>query len=234
MGSRYLFFALPLIFGASCLFADSPKGERGFYASKASVGQAVSPDGTNTVKVRLENDKSEDNRAVVSVSTGGRHFEAIIGFGLNAEILWSPDSKSFVVSGSDGGANGLYRAEVFFLGRGKLTRIPLSAFIDKQFGHPVKCGWPESPNVAAVKWIRPSTQAIIAAEIINHSNCDSFGTFRLYLVNVPQLRVLRTYNQIEAKKLFALDLGQELRSSPDNCVTEPTSCYVPTNHPNAK
>jgi hypothetical protein len=150
---------------------------------------------------------------------------------LNAEVLWSPDSKAFAVSGSGEGANGLYWVDVFVLKPDRLAVVPLTRVIQRAFGHPVKCGWPEDPNVVAVTWIEPSVKILVAAEIIHHSNCDSFGTFKAYEVDVTTGTITRTLNQLEAKRLYGKDLGEELSSAPDNCIRDPKSCYVGANHP---
>jgi hypothetical protein len=149
---------------------------------------------------------------------------------LNSEIIWSPDSKAFAVTGSEGGANGQYQTAVFYASEAGIQKVSLTLLIERAFGHPVKCGWSESPNVAAIKWANGSSQLIVAAEIISHSNCDSFGTFKAYQIDVPAMRVVRIYNQIQAKELFGADLGVELAQSEDNCIRKPSSCYVSTNH----
>ena len=168
---------------------------------------------------------------MVELVSPGRKLTARIFFGLNTEVLWSPDSKAFAVSGSSEGANGLYWTDVFLIEGERLVTIPLAPLIQRTFGHPVKCGWPEDPNVAAVTWTEASTRILLAAEIIHHSNCDSFGTFKAYEVHLPTKTVIKTYDQLETKKLFKPELGTELAGAPDNCVRNPKSCYVQANHP---
>jgi hypothetical protein len=95
----------------------------------------------------------------------------------------------------------------------------------------VKCGWPEVPNVAALKWMDGSTKLLLSAEIIHHSNCDSYGTFEGFVVDVASLRIVGHYNQLEMKRLFRSDLGEELQQANDACIRQPRSCYVRANHP---
>lgn len=168
---------------------------------------------------------------MVEANVAGKKLTAKIFFGLNAEVLWSPDSKAFAVSGSGEGANGLYWVDVFVLKPDELAVVPLTPVIQRAFGHPVKCGWPELPNVAAIAWIVPSERILLAAEIIHHSNCDSFGTFKAYEVNVRTKTITKTFNQLEAKKRYGRELGRELSDAPDNCIRSPKSCYVGANHP---
>jgi hypothetical protein len=71
----------------------------------------------------------------------------------------------------------------------------------------------------------------VAAEVVNHSNCDSFGTFKAYEVDPAAMTVVRALNQFEAKRDLKPLLGKELRLAPDECIRKPESCYVSTNHP---
>jgi len=95
----------------------------------------------------------------------------------------------------------------------------------------VKCGWSELPNVVAVKWLKGATTLLVAAQIIAHSNCDSFGTFTGFVVDAENLRVVKRYNQLEVKRLYGSGLGPELRDADDGCIRSPKSCFVATNHP---
>ena len=90
--------------------------------------------------------------------------------------------------------------------------------------------YPEAPNVAAITW-RSNRRLIVAAEIINHSNCDSSGTFSAYEVDVVTGQVERTYEQLDAKRRWHAALGTELLAAPDECVRSPRACFVAANHP---
>jgi hypothetical protein len=176
-------------------------------------------------------DESADGfPAKITVTTEQGQLAATIQFGLDAEVLWSPDSNSFAVTGSLQSANGPFQTDVFAIHGDQLERVSISRLITLTFGHPVKCGWPESPNVGAIRWVVPSQQILVAAEIVHHSNCDSFGTFKAYTVELAGPRILKTYNQLQTKRLFASDLGEELIQANDKCIRDPRSCYVPANH----
>ena len=164
------------------------------------------------------------------METENGRFTKKITFGLNAEVLWSPDSKAFSITGSCCGANGNYETDVFFVRKARLDRVRITPLAIRSFGHPVKCGWPEFPNVAAIKWIVASRELLVAAEIMHHSNCDSFGTFRAYLVDLAGPRLSKSYDQLEAKRLYMDDLGMELLQSDDKCIHDPKSCWVTANH----
>jgi len=114
-----------------------------------------------------------------------------------------------------------------------LTEISLTPLVHKAFGAPVKCAVPEKPNVGALKWI-DNRRIVVVAQIIQHSVCDSFGTFKAYEIDVRDRRVVRSYGQLVAKKRFADDLGSLVKDAPDHSVTDPRSCWVSTNHPSTK
>ena len=200
-------------------------------------GSSSSPDGKNVVSMRLL-DASPDSEtfpaADVVVRTPTATLKGRIRSGLSAQVLWSDDSRAFAITGSAEGGNGQFRTDVFFIHAGRLSLVPLTLLIERAFGHPVKCGWPEPPNVAAVKWLDGSGKLLVAAEIIGHTNCDSMGTFRGFVVDIPSARVVRSYTQIEVKRLFGPDLAPWLRDANDKCILDPPSCYVSTTHPELK
>jgi len=154
--------------------------------------------------------------------------------GVGIEIGWSPDSLAFFVTTSNAGLNGWYGTVVYLVNGGTVTKVDLSPAVLSEFGHPVKCGWQEAPNVAGVRWVVPSKRLLVTAEIMNHSNCDSFGTFRAYEVALPDGAIVKKYGQIETKRLFPSDLGWELVDAPDKCIIQPKSCWVTVNHPRTK
>lgn len=203
------------------------------FAKQASTADRTkSPDGLKTVSIsQIHSTGEEDFPADVEVTLRNKKLKAKIRFGLNTEMLWSPDSNAFAITGSSEGANGLYWTTIYLIQGDKLVEIPVTEMVRNEFGNPVKCSWPEYPNVAAIEWLKPSVRILVAAEIINHSNCDSFGTFKAYEVDIANKSIVATYDQLEVKKRFGTQLGPELAESPDSCVRAPQTCFVPANHP---
>jgi hypothetical protein len=192
-------------------------------------GSALSPDGGKTVTVHRVGKETPDAEMVVR--SEGTILRSRVRFGLNAEVLWSGDSKAFAITGSAEGANGQFQTDVFYVDSDRLHRVPLTRVLERAFGQPVRCGWPEVPNVVAVEWIEPSRSLLLAAQIIDHSNCDSYGTFAGFVVDLEKMRVVRRLNQLAMKREFGVHLGPELRNANDSCILRPKSCYVPANHP---
>ena len=220
-----------LLFSCMLLHADKPS-----FASHAQVGHSiVSPDKKIRISLRLLDENTDgDFPTQIQVHTATETLTTTIDFGLNAEILWSADSKAFTVTGSSVGANGPYHSDAFIIQPGRLIHVPLTALVRGAFGHPVKCGWPESPNVGAIRWIDNSRTVLVAAEIVNHSNCDSFGTFKAFVIDINTKQILKRYGQLQVKRLYRSDLGIELRGADDTCISKPESCFVLSNHPELK
>lgn len=223
---------------AIAVFAGTLFGQAkpGYYSSDAVLlenwkGTAVSPDRMKRVSVKWLDEKQEGFPTSVTIQYGRRSFATRIEFGLNTEILWSPDSTRFAVSGSSGGANGPYQIAVLTLSPQGLRKQSLTQLIYDNYG-PVNCGpgFQEAPNLAAIRWLTPH-RIVIAAEIVNHSVCDSHGTFKAYEIDLRRMKILKIHNQISAKKKFGSSLGKGLRNAPDECIRKPESCYVQWNHP---
>lgn len=188
------------------------------------------PAGSKSITARFV-DRPPDSRELELVVSGSRERKTIrAGLGVGAELLWSPDGKAFGLTTSNQGANGIYKAYIYRISGADIKKINLTPAVENLFGHPVKCGWPEPPNVAVVAWGKSSNRILVAAEIVHHSVCDSFGTFKLYELSVPSLKLVRIYDQITAKKKFAALLGEELMQADDECIRNPRRCFVPSNH----
>jgi hypothetical protein len=148
---------------------------------------------------------------------------------VNAELVWAPDSSAAFYTGSDGGSVGNYHVHVFYRRHGKLVHRDLTSMIKARFGHPVRCYDPEDPNVGGIAWLGKG-RLLVAAEILPHSNCDSMGTFKAYVVDTATLKVIKTYDQLSAKRLFYDKMGLELRGASDICVRRPRDCEIPALH----
>lgn len=190
----------------------------------------ASPDGRNAVAVTFGSSKRESYKLLLSVRAGHTRITREAGQGIGGEILWSPDSKAFFLTSSDEGANGRFRTRLYLVGAYGVRLVDVNRVIEAAFGQPVACGWPERPNVVAVAWLGSSTRLLVAAQILNHSNCDSFGTFKLYEIALPGVTIVKSYDQISAKRRYGVELGQELLAARDDCVRRPNSCWVPSNH----
>lgn len=227
------------VLAAILLLALAAAADEGVFAAKAvdvwdhysKPVTVLAPDGS-TAAIADYVLGPKDKRLVLRFRGAGEKASFDLGRGIGAELLWSPDSKTLAVTTSDVGRNGVFNTYLFRLDHGSIQKIDVSPLVRKEFDHPVACAYPEPPNVAAVSW-SSSDHLLIAAQILDHSICDSFGTFVLYEIDIPQKAIVRRYNQIEAKRLYSSSLGVFLQHSRDDCVTNPKKCEVPSNHTTA-
>jgi hypothetical protein len=213
--------AIDLLAQSKALFAAQ--------AEPIGAGETSVRRGASEAAVSLE-DELPGLLSTLRVARDGRLFERSFHFGLNAQVLWAPDAARLAITGSESGANGQFRTAVVTLSDDTIGWLDLTPSIERTFGHPVKCGHDETPNVVAVTW-RSNRRLVVAAEIINHSNCDSFGTFSAFDVDVVTGHVEHAYDQLEAKRRWHAALGPELLAAPDQCIRTPPACFVATNHP---
>ncbi|MHB8526026.1 MAG: hypothetical protein ACYDD2_07715 [Candidatus Acidiferrales bacterium] len=168
------------------------------------------------------------------LKVGGKRFQ-LFGGHVDPEVMWSPDSKAFAETYSDAGAVGGFHVLIYYVEQNGLRIIEPTAFVIREFlSHPRACFEPEDPNVGAIEWISGSSEILVAAETLPHSNCDGMGTFRAYVIRLPDGTIVRTYGQIEAKKRFWRHLGEELRGADDDCIRKPGSCDIPQLHPGSR
>jgi hypothetical protein len=237
IGAKWLLIVFVVVL--ACI-AEEHSPTPGFYSRKATpiwdhLAESKeplvirSPDGLSLAKAGYF-EQGNDEHVSLGVTGAIGATTVSIGPGVGSELLWADDSHAFFVTTSNEGANGSYRLLVVGRFAGVLQMKELTKLIENAFGHPVRCGWPEAPNVAGIAWL-PSGDLLAAAEIVNHSNCDSFGIFQMYEIDPRAMKIVRAFNQLHAKAQFGRLLGQELVNAPDECVRNPRSCFVSTNHP---
>lgn len=163
-------------------------------------------------------DKASDEFHInYQVRVSGKTFRARLP-GFNGEVAWSPDSKAFAVSETEGGGGIGARVYVFFVEADGLHKLDVSRPVEKDFGYPVQCELKIPPNTGFVSWGSDSSTIYVAAQVIPVSLCKCMGTFRVYEINLPSLTIVRAYSQKESKERFKGLLGRELQDVSDSCV----------------
>jgi hypothetical protein len=208
---------------------DSP-GRTGLWSRSATWIWAVdkpltiaSPDGKKSVFVQPIHNPDSDATTIVTVRANDRSYKTQMGSWVNAELAWSPDSKAFFVTYSDGGNVGTYHVKVVYVDDTGL-RMTEPVANGRRLFVPT-CFDPERPNVASIEWLgHESSRLLIAVQVPPHSSCASMGTFRAFEIGLPDGNVVSRYGQIAAKKLFGSAMGNELRDADDACVQKPQTC----------
>lgn len=237
MRSLRILLALVLsVAGTSAVQAKDhkPKSERGSYSRDAVFACSLppsspvltlrSPDRTKAMIIRPIQISGLPTTEL-TVEAFGKKFEAGFTWSPDCEVAWSPDSRAFFATYTQGGAVGQFVTKVFFVTpRGLRDIDPTKPLVADFMSRPHYCYWDEQPNLGSIMWIRGSSRLLVAAEVAPHTVCEAMGTFRAYEVTIPNGKILRVYNQLEAKKLFWPHLGDELRGADDECVKHPKSC----------
>jgi hypothetical protein len=220
-----------------CIAADTNGGIWSRSAAAIWGGDArtiPSPDGKKAIVIRPPQNPDSAETHTVSVEANGREYRTSIGAWVNAEAVWSPDSKAFFVTYSDGGLVGTYHVKIVYM-EAEALRIVEPVPNGRRLFAPT-CFDPERPNVAAVRWMgEDSSRLLIAVQVPPHSSCARMGTFKAFEIAVPDGTVLANYGQLNTKKLFMDALGAELLHADDACVQKLDKCVPPgLKLPNAK
>ncbi len=122
-----------------------------------------------------------------------------------AEVSWSPDSKEFAVTESDGGWVGSWTTIVYAVDLKGMRKYDVSHQIEDRF-QARKGGCDETPNVAAAGWLAPDL-LLMVAEAPPHSSCKDMGTLRGYELTVHDGKIQHEYDASELFAKFANQLG---------------------------
>lgn len=220
------FTVLTLITPAMALEKNScPNSPHTLYSRRAasldSDVRIVSPDGRKTLVTKTVPTPEDPDEFEIdyTVTFAEKTFTARLP-GFNGEVAWSPDSKAFAVTQTEGGGGLGSRVYVFYVDYDQMTELDVSLPIEKDFGTPVKCDIPISPNTGFISWKTDSSVLLVAAEVVPVSVCECSGTYRVYEMDLPTLKIAKKYSQTEAKSQFWDLLGCELRDADESCVKD--------------
>ncbi len=145
----------------------------------------------------------------LTVLEGRQEISGLEGFSLlgQAELAWSPDSKAFVVTASEGGIEGPWFITVFQIQNQRATiREPVGEVITK-FHERYPCLGQDDPNIGALWWTKGSSQLLVGAEVPGRSHCAEAGQSRGYIIDVSSGKVLYEFDAPSLKENFSEHLG---------------------------
>lgn len=174
-----------------------------------------SPDGQKLVDI-----DGEDVTLVVNGHKNATDFGRLP----NPELGWSPDSKRFFVTWTDGGEEGQWQVQVYEI-RGEtfasvndsLTDAARHDFeariralpIDPTMKNPRdrtlwwQAEYCEPANVVAAKWLNGGSELLISALVVNvPGRCRYGGEFNVYRIRIPDGAILQRYTAEEAHRIF--------------------------------
>lgn len=163
----------------------------------------------------------EVDEEVVILWIDGRRYPTKLGGKTNAELGWSPDSKYFFLTWTDGGETGSWHTELYKIGPTGMKEIRgfednASADFDKMIrGLPVPANFAKEPvrgfwlakeycepNVVGAQWLNGSKQLLLSVLVPNVSICRYMSQFQVYRVAVPSGRILERYSSVQAHRKF--------------------------------
>jgi hypothetical protein len=129
------------------------------------------------------------------------------------EILWSPDSKAFVVNASNGGVVGTWNAYYYSIdaqGRPVSTNLQdsLSAMTQK-IPH---CDDQEKANVGVAGWLDGGKDLLVVAEVPPHSSCRNMGAIRGFRVEVAPWSIVGEISESKLRRDWGRLLGPRFAS----------------------
>jgi len=149
----------------------------------------------------------------LNVVTNGKHLLGMEDAGVNtlAELQWSPNSKAFFVTESDGGAVGDWHVTVYLSESRRVRSVDVSKEVVQSFKKYYRCKEPEEPNIGAVKWLNGAHRLLLVAEVPPHSSCLEMGKLRGYIVDIPTGKILQEFSEKKLRADWGVYLGRRLK-----------------------
>ena len=124
------------------------------------------------------------------------------------EVVWSPDSKAFVVNASDGGVVGTWDAYYYSLDRtGRWTSRNLANLLAPMIDNLPHCDEVEKANVGVIRWLDEGRELLVVAEAPPHSSCRNMGAIRGFRVSVSSWRVVGEISEVKLRRNWGRSLG---------------------------
>jgi hypothetical protein len=143
--------------------------------------------------------------------------EEVIGNPTVTEVLWSPDSGSFVVNESEGGAVGLWNTYLYFIDRDdhpvyRNIEGLIRPLVDKV----PQCDPPEDSNIGTVAWLNNGKELLLVATVPPHSVCRNMGQISGFRVSIESWKILERIPEKKLRKKWANYLGCQFAKTTDS------------------
>lgn len=158
----------------------------------------------------------------VTLVADGRRIATEFGKLTNAELGWSPDSKRFFVTWTDGGETGQWHTDVYevtestirkFADKTEMARLDFEKRIRQLPSGPIqgtksdRLMWEgavycEPYNVVGAQWLKGSKELLVSVLVPNTSACRYEAEFNVYRIEVETGKVLRRYTAEEAHRHY--------------------------------
>ncbi|TAL04485.1 MAG: hypothetical protein EPO08_01230 [Rhodospirillaceae bacterium] len=172
---------------------------------------AWSPDHKLVVQEGVYPPKGSDALALV-----GKHatlLQDILALSPFLEVLWAPDSKSFVVNGSDGGQVGKWGVHFYTVDDEDrpVARDLANLIVPLVRDFPQCDGDAPYTNLGAVAWLNDGKELLVAAEVPGHSPCRNMGAVKAFRISVTSWKVIEQISAAKLRRDWAGVLGPRLQ-----------------------
>jgi hypothetical protein len=172
----------------------------------------VSPDGEKIIQVRGFH---------VRLRMNGRRYWTPFGNMHDAEVGWAPDSTRLFVSWTESGQLGPWHTQVYNLTESglvelagvtrhvrpdmvrRMRRAPLPKWVDTREKRGL---WSSleycADDVVGSEWLNGPDEILVAALAGPDSGCKYMGDFVVYRIQVTTGKILQTYSEKEAQRVF--------------------------------
>ena len=125
------------------------------------------------------------------------------------EVLWSPDSRGFAVTVSDGGLVGTFETHVYLIDvNGKPVYQNIQKVVSPIATKKQRCiPDDETANIGVAAWLKGSREVLIVAEVPPHSSCRNMGDIGGFIVDVKSKKVGKRISEKELWSKWAKFLG---------------------------
>ena len=161
-----------------------------------------------------------DSTPDIFVEQDGNRLPGQITVDVDPEMAWSPDSKAFFITSSDGGAVGTFGTIVYLVEDGKVRSVDIT----KQVRDDIAARYPacvaykgiqsctlaeqhrmarnhDWVNVAGMKWLKGSTELLVVGNVPDSSGYGANMTEWMgYRIEIPSGKILERYTANEFRK----------------------------------
>jgi hypothetical protein len=176
------------------------------YVSKSSSQQIPAPNGLASIKV------TDDGYFLIS-KAGITFLDDIVSFPVLTEVLWSPDSRAFVITGSDGGLVGTWETHFYSIEtNGRPFLRDIEALVRPLTRTLPRCD--EQVNIGASAWLNAGKELLVVVEVPPHSSCRNMGAIAGFRVSVTSWRVLERISENRLRTKWGKYLGTRFTEQP--------------------
>lgn len=197
----------------SCSGIWGAAAETPYIAPNLPLHDVISPNGRIAIK-------ATGNGLYVVNGQQAVALEGVIGNPPVTEVLWSPDSKSFVINESDGGTVGTWLTHFFYLDQnGRPVSRDIESLVSTLASKMPDCASTETANIAAVAWLNQGKELLLVAEVPAHSSCRNMGAIAAFRVSIASWKMIEQLSGNTLRKQWPSVLGCRLSQSLANQLT---------------